>query len=396
MALKKIPPEIHFGQRVKIARAHCGLTQQELAQGMGLSCGQVAAIEREKRGISFEELKALAKVLKRTIYYFIDAFELVCEETPRYLLVDKVAKREIKDFEENILYKRLGAYRFLLSYYKAKKQLAIPKLDLYLPLTIKSSVAEAVNAGEQIANSLNLGTTPIDKLQTALEAKLGIMTLLLDTHPGIAGVSLRLPEVGFICVNRQQPKNKRSFAIAHELFHLLTGDKLAYDNTTPKKKIRKIEQLADYFASSLLIPRQKVTQITKKVGSKQTTTNLLVENITDLGVSAQALQVRIKQLEAATGRDLSAVFADLDLPKLEPQSKDSELPLPLAKLFVELMAKAVDEPLMPGMGAVREMGCKTFYEACDLFAGYGVAAPETMRFAMPHRRKGKKIFVREN
>lgn len=393
MVPAKIAYKLYFGERVRIARTQRGLTQQELAEHMGLGDGQkIAAMESGKRGIKFQELELLAKALKKTTWFFTEALELVCEEKPRYLITGKVAKTEITAFERKHMNKYLGAYRFLLGYYRLKAKRTTPKLQIGLPLKANSSPELAVNAGEHIAYLLDLGTTPVDDLQAALEKKLGIMTLMIDADPAIAGVSLSLPEVSFICVNRQLPKNKRSFAIAHELFHLLTWETLAYDNkTTPKKKIRKIEQLADYFASSLLIPRQAVTQITT-MGTKQTTSSWIVENATDLGVSAQALQVRIKQIEALTGRNLSGILDDIDLPKLEPKIKQSKLPPPLAKLYVQLVAKAVDEPLITTMMGVEALGCKTVYEAGDLFATYGVTAPETLEFAMPKYRKRKKLF----
>lgn len=384
----KVAYEHYFGTRVRIARTQRGLTQQELALRMGLGDGQkIAAIESGKRAVKFQELEVLAQVLTKPAAYFTDPFCLVCEETPHYLLTAKVPKRTLSDFEKNTLYKRLGVFRFLLNYYSAKHLLGMPRLNISLPLTINSTPELAVRAGEQIANLLNLGTTPIAKLPTALAGKLGIMTLMLDAKPGIAGAALQLPEVGFIGVNRHQPPNKRSYAIAQELFRLLTWDTLPHEKNTPSKKVRKIEQLANFFAGSLLIPRQTVTQDTK-TSRKQTTSNLVVENITDLGISAQALQVRLKQIEAQTGRDLSEVFADLELPQFELPSQDNDLPLPLSKLYVELLAKAVDEPLTSAKEAMRYLGCKTMDEAGDLFAAYGVTAPAAMKVALPQSRKG--------
>lgn len=266
------------------------------------------------------------------------------------------------------------------------------QLDLRLPLKFKSTPDLAGTYGEHIANLLELGDKPVATIQTALENKLGIMPLMLDADPRIAGVSLSLPEVGFICVNRCLPKNKRSIALAKGLFYLLTGDTLPYaESKISKKKTHQVEQLATNFVSSLLIPRKTVTKI-RHTDTKQATTRWLVKTASELGVSAQALQLRSKQIEACTGRNLSAKLDTLDCSKLEPKITDGKLPQPFSKKYVELVAKAVDEPLTSGMSATHILGCKTFYEAGDLFAAYGVTAPETMEFAMPKYRKWKKLF----
>lgn len=112
----KIAYVIYIGKRVRIARTQRGLSQQELANRMGFADRQtIAAIESGKRGINFQELELLAKIFKKSIYFFSDAFRLVCEETPRYLLTNKVPKRIINDFEKTTMFKSLGVFRFLLN-----------------------------------------------------------------------------------------------------------------------------------------------------------------------------------------------------------------------------------------------------------------------------------------
>lgn len=376
-----------------MVRMQRGLTRQELAERMGFGNARtVAAIEKFEYRLDFLKLKKVAKALRKPNWYFCNAFLLVCEEKFRYLVTGKVDKQQLGKFEETMR-EYVGIYRFLLNYFNIKDKLQAPKFDLRLQFDVSDPEEFAVNAGEKIASILQLGMKPIDKLQSALEEKLGIMTVMLDAdRQAIAGASLSLPEAGFICVNRHLPQNKRSFTIAHELFHLLTWDALPYDRTSRAKiKYRKAEELADVFASSLLMPRQKVVQI-EGIGKKQQVSAWVVENATDLGVSAQALSLRIKQIGEQRGKDYSSVLAQLNLPKLDVKVRDRMPAKPFAKKYVELIARGIEEPLMSTISGVHKLGCKTFYEAADIFATHKAKPPQTLRFAMPDfRKRWKKI-----
>lgn len=378
----------YLGERVRLARVRLGLSQLDLAQRLGHKTRKkVVEIENFTRELDYAEVEELGKVLKKPYWYFTDPYQLVCTEKFRYRTTAQLSKRELANFEKSMR-QYVGNYRFLLNYFQRKEKSQAPKFDLRLPFVVNSPAEFAVNAGERMADILKLGTKPIDKLQSALAEKLGIMTLMLDVdNYKIAGASLNLPEAGFICINRHLPKNKRSFAIAHELFHLLTWYSLPYDRTSrAKQKLQKVEELADIFASSLLMPRQKVEQLVT-VGKQQVATHWVVETVADLGVSALALQERIKQIGDQSGKDLSAVFKQLKLDKLATSSKDNEPAPPFAKRYLELITKGVEEPLMSTVAGVHKLGCDNFEAAGEIFATYGVRPPDTLAGALPNLRK---------
>lgn len=395
MARRKVAKFSFLGPRVRFARTRRGLSEQELAKRMGLaSTRQVIAVEKGKRGLSYDELVNLSKVLRKSYYFFTDPFQLVCDEKYRYFVKNNTSKKQLSKFNES-MNEFLGIYRFLLSYFNKKDKLRTPKFDLQLPFTVSSSPELAVNAGERMADILELGTKPVEMLQIALEDKLGIMTLMLNSDSmAISGAALCLPEVSFICVNRRLSKSKRALTIAHELFHLLTWDALPYDRTSPAKtKAHKVEELADLFASSLLMPRQTVVQI-EGIGKKQVATQWVVENATDLGVTARALQVRIKQIEAQTGKNLSEVIDHLNLAQLEDKIQDDKPAQPFSKKYAELISRAVAEPLMSTMDAVRSLAGETIDDAGDIFYAYGIEPPDTLQLGMPNStaRQNKHLW----
>lgn len=385
-----------IGERIRDARLKKGLTQAELAKLAGLSSGRfVASIEEWERDAPIPEVRKIAKVLGKPARYFVDPFLLVCEQKFRYRITREVNTSAVKKFEETMRY-YVGIYRFLLNYFKLKEKQRTPKFDLRLPFEVNSPPELTVNAGEIMAAILQLGQNPIDKLQSALEDKLDVMTLMLDVpQKSIAGAAISLKEASFICVNRKLPKHERAFTIAHELFHILTWDRLPFERTSrAKQKLRKIEALADLFASSLLMPRQSLVQI-EDDGNNQMATQVVATNVEEIGVTTPAVQARLTEMATHRGRRFASVLNQLNLPKRITNSTEDEPALPLAKKYVELIGKGIDDAVMSTISGVHKLGYQTFDEAANLFATYDATPSQTLRMFMPDfRKKWKKIRER--
>lgn len=347
----------------------------------------IAAIESLQRGLTFEELEKLCTVLKQSYNEFSNPYLLYCAEEYRYLLTGKVAQADIGRFTQT-MNEFVGNYRCLLDILKIKDRQRAPKFDFRLPLTAHSSTESALNAGLRVASMLGLGNTPRYRLQTALEQKLGIFTLMLDaSSEAIAGATLSLPEVSFICVNRQLAQRNRNFAIARGLFALLTWETLP-DASTPKitKKLRKVTELANVFARSLLLLPRNVAAI-EVGGSEQTVREWIAEAPPKQGVSVPELQLIIQQISQQTGQDLVTVLTQLQAAEPTAKIQDNQGALPLSRAYVDLVAKAVDDFEIGAMTAIKCLGCETHYEAGELFHAYRVAAPQVFLFAMPEFRQ---------
>lgn len=66
------PVDIHVGARVKIRRLIMGLSQEELAQSIGLTFQQVQKYERGINRISVSRLVDICRTLKAPVDYFFD------------------------------------------------------------------------------------------------------------------------------------------------------------------------------------------------------------------------------------------------------------------------------------------------------------------------------------
>ncbi len=74
---ERTPAEVdmHVGARVRMRRRFLGLTQQALAESLGLTFQQVQKYERGSNRISASKLFAIAEALEVPISYFFDGLE---------------------------------------------------------------------------------------------------------------------------------------------------------------------------------------------------------------------------------------------------------------------------------------------------------------------------------
>lgn len=68
------PVDIHVGARVRLRRKAMGLSQADLAEGIGLTFQQVQKYERGANRISASKLYEMARTLKVPLAYFYDGY----------------------------------------------------------------------------------------------------------------------------------------------------------------------------------------------------------------------------------------------------------------------------------------------------------------------------------
>lgn len=71
----KNPIDLHIGQRVRHRRWLLGMTQQQLAQGVGIRFQQIQKYESGANRISASRLWDLAKALEMPVSFFFDGLE---------------------------------------------------------------------------------------------------------------------------------------------------------------------------------------------------------------------------------------------------------------------------------------------------------------------------------
>ncbi len=68
------PVDLHVGARVRTRRKFLGLSQSDLADGIGLTFQQVQKYERGTNRISASKLHETARILKTSVGYFFEGY----------------------------------------------------------------------------------------------------------------------------------------------------------------------------------------------------------------------------------------------------------------------------------------------------------------------------------
>ena len=358
-----------IGLRIRLARTALEYTQEMLSQMVGFKDRQILSnIESGRRGVKADELVQFAEALKRPLEYFTDTFSLAGEVAFSWRA--RQAEPELLDEFEEKAGRWLAVFRRIV---EQKGETASPLVQ-YLNLNKNSSLEEAAQAGEALAQDWAMGETPSFRLKEEAERRLGLLVLMIDAPRAISGAACRLPEFNAILVNRQDPAGRRNYDFAHELFHLLTWERLRprrkdFEDAAPSGKDKRIECMADNFAAGVLMPRKSLESRWEAHQDKGINERL-IEVAREMGVTAQAARYRAQNLGWLTAQDK----VEIDDRRLVGAGPRGDMPPLYSKVFVEKL----DWALSTGRLSVRraaQLLSQTPDELCELFAAYGREAP---------------------
>lgn len=330
-----------IGRRLKAAREKLDLTQAQLAGQLGFKDRQIlAAIEVGQRKLSAEELVRAVKVLGVDLDYFTDAFRLIGEGKFSWRAAKDAAPRLLDDFEER-------AGRWIATYRRLGKadQAAASPLQFRLPLSERSTFEESRTAADALGREWGLGEIPALHLESRVRDKLGALILSVDSPLSISGAACQLPGLNAILINRKEPEGRRHYGLAHETFHLLTWEQMPPEHREGEiprgGKGRRVEQLADNFASALLMPAASLEPRWKSRGNENIHT-WLNKTASEMLVTALALKWRLVQLEWVGKADLLYV-EDRKLTANGRPKGEQRVPRLFSEGFVQRMHQALSE-----------------------------------------------------
>jgi XRE family transcriptional regulator, fatty acid utilization regulator len=361
-----------IARRFKLARERAGLTQAQLSERLGFKDRQtVGAIEAGQRKLSAEELVRAMKVLDVDLEYFTDSFRLVGEGKFSWRASRDATASLLDTFEE-----RAGSWIALYRNLGEAKGVSPNPLQPRLPLTEKSSYEEARAVAEALGRDWDLGEVPALRLKEAVQGKLGALVLYADAPAGISGAACQLPSLNTIIINRKEPEGRRHYDLAHEIFHLLTWEQMPPEHREVEiprgGKGRRVEQLADNFASALLMPERTLAPRWQARG-KTDIHKWLNAAATELLVTAVALKWRLVQL----GWIGKAELLEIVDARLTANGRPRE-PLPQPKLFSDELVRRLHRALAKGDLSVRRAASLleiTIEELVELFKDYGLTVP---------------------
>lgn len=124
--------DVHVGQRLRVRRSLLGMSQEKLAEAIGLTFQQIQKYERGTNRISAGRLYQFSKVLSVPITYFYDQFgePFAGQDTPAIGLSDN----EQEGFDDSDLMQRKETLELVRSYYS----ISDPKMRKEIQRFIKS------------------------------------------------------------------------------------------------------------------------------------------------------------------------------------------------------------------------------------------------------------------
>jgi Zn-dependent peptidase ImmA (M78 family)/transcriptional regulator with XRE-family HTH domain len=236
-----------IGERVRLAREACLLTQEQLGEGIGLTQVAVHDIEAGRSSPSDKTLAAISRVTGFPIRFF-GLGPLPDFPEGRFRRLKKGTKKVSRQVRAQVRH-------FFEVVQRAERDLALPAValrpvghdDAYTPSEVEE-IADDVRA------ALNLGARdPIPNLTRALERG-GVIVVMLPTemvdHDGFSawpyfGVDEGRP---IIALGRGNPGDRNRFTVAHEAGHLVLH------TLRPDLDPDLAEAEANRFAGALLLP----------------------------------------------------------------------------------------------------------------------------------------------
>jgi XRE family transcriptional regulator, fatty acid utilization regulator len=327
-------PHDQVARRLKALREARNLRQEALASSLGFGDRQtLAAIEAGTRRMSPEELVRAAQILAVDLDAFLDPYRLIGEGEFSFR-AKEVDAQVLAGFQEQ-------AGRWIATYRQLGLQAGNePRLlGLKLELNARSSFEDAAASAEMLWKRWELGDVPADRLEGAMERELGVLVVYVDAPQGISGAAAHLPGLQTILVNRHEPPGRRSFDLAHELFHVLTWDAMPPGRVEPREvrrtKGNRVELMAENFAAALLMPAPLIRTRWTARGDEDPST-WLPAAAGELKVSVPALQWRLVNLGLLTKAAAESIQPAQGARKIE------ETPLLFSRPFAERIAEAVD------------------------------------------------------
>jgi len=357
-----------IGERIGLARDSSGYSQEALAKVLGFKDRQtVSSIELGQRKVSAEELVQVAKVLQKPLDYFTDPY-VVAEKNQFSYRTTSRSKDVLEAFQHQAerLISASRRFRKLLGETATPVQPQLPGITKGMPFDFVAF------QGEQTAAAWSLGDIPALRLRDMAETKLGISILFVDAPDTVSGAACRLRDGGVILLNRNEAPCRLNFSMGHEIFHLLTWDKMPPEQLDLEDDVShsrsKVEMLADTYTGGLLMPKIIIEARWKNRGN-QALDSWIRTHAQELRVSSTALYWRLVNLEFISKDDIS-------VKALKPAGsvKGESRPNLYNRSFVERLHKVLSEGYITVLKSTDLLDC-TIDDLRALFESYKLSVP---------------------
>ncbi len=331
-----------MGERIHLARRASGLSLRRVAERCGVSATAVSKWESGAVVPSSDRLLALSQALGvRTEFFFRPAS--VRLERLEYRKRASLSKGQQRRIEAGILDRAERLLEVLALYPEPPvPSFAVP------PLPEARSLADVESIAEALRREWELGLDPISELTSVLEERgLFVFAVKVGADNKFDGLVCRAGPLPVIVVEAEWPGDRQRFTLAHELGHLVLGERIAPG--------LDLEKACNRFAGAFLAP---VSAMRRLLGRRRS--RLEIRELYDLkqefGVSIAALLYRARDsdiLSPAGFRQMMVLLARHGWRQHEPgEPIGAERP----RLFEQLVYHALAEEMIGEPKAAELLG----------------------------------------
>ena len=296
-----------LGRRIRQAREEATLSQDVVAQHLGVTRSAVSLIESGKRKVDSLELRSFSRLVGKSVTFFLDdettkaKSQPLDDGDPTQILFSANQVVDISQDSSQIqrfsqFYREFGKLAQML-HRLPKPYSTQPRYNIYKPTP---AAARWMANQERARLGLPL-SSPIQDMRNILQSQ-GIRVMGWDlSTPKLGGCFIFSPKLGsFVLVKRNlkyYSANMINFILAHEYCHDLIHRQQKGITCDPSRHYRKPEEyFAQWFAANFLMPEEALVPRLQKYleQSQGTITAEIVMNLAlDFGVSYTAMLNRI-------------------------------------------------------------------------------------------------------
>ena len=286
------------GQRLVEARKARGITQEAVAEHLGLSRPTLIAIEKGDRAVKPAEIVKLAALYGRPVHWLARTSEPLVDFQPHF----RAALDRGKPADAGQLREAISDFKqFVENYLDLERRMNAPLRMNYPPprdLNPRVNVSElADDVATRERQRLGLGDQPLPNIRTILESEVGVRIFFSRLPGTLAGMYLFVDGLGgCLLINSVHPIAKQRASIAHEYAHLIVDRYSAGIDylTSPGRKPAN-ERFAEAFAMSFLMPaasvRFRFNEVVNNSGSFQVADLVKIKHFFQVSMEAMCLRL---------------------------------------------------------------------------------------------------------
>jgi Zn-dependent peptidase ImmA (M78 family)/transcriptional regulator with XRE-family HTH domain len=260
-----------LGMRLKEARENRGLSQENVAEDLGLPRTAVTHIEAGNRQVSTLELSQLAELYHRPIADFFAnmpldqedpllALHRIGADLAGNLRVNDEVSRCLSICRDGVELQRLLG---------RPDRVGPPAYKLAAPQTVGEALMQAAHVAAAERRRLELANLPISDMADLISSQ-DIWASGTHLPDAMSGLFLRHQTIGMaILVNFDHAPARKRFSYAHEYGHALMDRDLSVTVSTQTNASDLLEKRANAFAAAFLMPSGGVEELLKSMSKGQ-------------------------------------------------------------------------------------------------------------------------------